>query len=173
MLGALAALEGQSAAVYIQSFEVGNLQELRKRTDFPLIQLLEMEGQPWDLAMAGDRRTYRDLTAPEGLAGIASYADGIGPNKRLIVPADGAGRLLPPTALVADAHRAGLLVHPWTFRSDGTFLAPEYGGDPEREYAQFFELGVDGVFSDFSDAAVRARENLRFNGFDHRTPARA
>lgn len=154
----LAALEGQSAAVYIQSFETGNLKELRKRTDLPLIQLLDVEGQPWDLAVAGDRRTYRDLTTPEGLAEIASYADGIGPNKRLIVPVDGEGRLLPPTALVADAHRAGLLVHPWTFRSDGRFLALEYDGDPEREYRQFFGLGVDGVFSDFPETAVRARE---------------
>lgn len=173
LLAALAALEGQSVAVYTQSFEVGNLKELRKRTDLPLIQLLEAEGQPWDFAAAGDGRTYRDLASPEGLAAIADYADGIGPDKRLIVPADGSGRLLPPTPLVADAHRAGLLVHPWTFRSDGSFLAPEYGGDPGREYAQFFELGVDGVFSDFSDVAVRARANLRFNDFDHRTPARA
>ncbi|HEV2855272.1 MAG TPA: glycerophosphodiester phosphodiesterase [Thermoanaerobaculia bacterium] len=159
LLAALQALgyQGRSAAVYIQSFETGNLKELRERTDLPLIQLLESEGQPWDLAVAGDHRTYRDLATPEGLAGIAAYADGIGPDKRLIVPADGTGRLLPPTALVADAHRAGLLVHPWTFRGDEAFLAPEYGGDPGREYAQFFELGVDGVFSDFSDVAVRAR----------------
>jgi glycerophosphoryl diester phosphodiesterase len=50
------------------------------------------------------------------------------------------------------------LVHPWTFRSDGAFLAAEYGGDPEREYNQFFSLGVDGVFSDFADTAVHARD---------------
>ena len=66
-----------------------------------------------------------------------------------------------PTSLVADAHRAGLLVHPWTFRSDAPFLAAEYAGDPEREYAQFFSLGVDGLFSDFSETAVRARD-LRY-----------
>jgi glycerophosphoryl diester phosphodiesterase len=163
----LAALEaagyhGRSAAVYVQSFETGNLKELRKRSDLPLIQLLDVEGQPWDLTVAGDRRTYRDLTTPEGLAEIATYADGIGPNKRLVVPADEEGRLLPPTTLVADAHRAGLLVHPWTFRSDGRFLASGYEGDPEREYTQFFELGVDGVFSDFPDVAVRAREKSQF-----------
>jgi glycerophosphoryl diester phosphodiesterase len=156
----LAALQATgSTAVYIQSFETGNLKELRKRTDLPLIQLLDVEGQPWDLTVAGDRRTYQDLATPEGLAEIAAYADGIGPNKRLVVPVDGEGRLLPPTALVADAHRAGLLVHPWTFRSDDRFLAPEYDGDPEREYAQFFEAGVDGVFSDFPETAVRAWES--------------
>ncbi|MEO6193038.1 MAG: glycerophosphodiester phosphodiesterase [Thermoanaerobaculia bacterium] len=153
--------EAGTTPAYIQSFEVENLKELRKVTDLPLIQLLETAGQPWDFAVAGDPRTYRDLATPAGLAAIATYADGIGPDKRMIVPADPAGRLLPPTALVEDAHRAGLLVHPWTFRSDGTFLAAEYAGDPEREYEQFFALGVDGLFSDFSDVAVRARERWR------------
>jgi len=159
----LAALEttgyrGRNAPVFIQSFEVGNLQELRKRTDLPLIQLLDVEGQPYDLALAGNDRTYRDLAAPAGLAEIAAYADGIGPNKRLVVPLGPDGRLQSPTSLVEDAHRAGLLVHPWTFRSDGNFLAAEYVGDPEREYDQFFSLGVDGLFSDFPDAALHARE---------------
>jgi glycerophosphoryl diester phosphodiesterase len=161
----LSALEGEgyrgrTAAVYIQSFEVGNLRELRKLTDLPLIQLLEAEGQPWDFTVAGHSRTYRDLATPAGLAEIATYADGIGPNKRMIVPAGPDGRLLLPTTLVEDAHRAGLLVHPWTFRSDGSFLAAEYAGDPEREYGQFFSLGVDGLFSDFSDTAVRARDRF-------------
>jgi glycerophosphoryl diester phosphodiesterase len=162
----LAALEqagyrGRTAPVFLQSFEVGNLQALRRRTDLPLIQLLEAAGQPWDLAAAGAARTYRDLATPAGLAGIAAYADGIGPDKRMIVPAGPGGRLLPPTSLVADAHAAGLLVHPWTFRSDPPFLAAEYEGDPEKEYEQFFSLGVDGLFSDFADSAVQARERWR------------
>jgi glycerophosphoryl diester phosphodiesterase len=152
---------GRKAPVFLQSFETGNLRALRAMTDLPIIQLLEDEGAPWDLAAAGDPRSYRDLTTREGLAEIAAYADGIGPSKRLLVPADASGALLPPTALVADAHRAGLLVHPWTFRSDPPFLAAEYGGDPGREYAQFFNLGVDALFSDFPDHAVRAREEWR------------
>jgi glycerophosphoryl diester phosphodiesterase len=151
-----AGYRGRNAPVYIQSFEVGNLRDLRKRTGLPLIQLLEAQGHPWD-----DPRLYAELATPAGLAEIATYADGIGPDKRMIVPADAGGGLLAPTSLVADAHRAGLRVHPWTFRSDSPFLAPEYGGDPEREYDQFFSLGVDGLFSDFSDAAVRARERWR------------
>jgi glycerophosphoryl diester phosphodiesterase len=152
--------EGRAAPVFLQSFEVGNLKELRNSTDLPIIQLLDTQGQPWDFAVSGDERTYRDLASPAGLAGIAAYADGIGPYKRMIVPAGPDGHLLPPTSLVKDAHRAGLLVHPWTFRSDGTFLAPDYHGDPEREYDQFFSLGVDGLFSDFPDAAVHARKRF-------------
>lgn len=155
-----AGYQDRTAPVFLQSFEVGNLRELRKSTDLPIIQLLDT-GQPWDFIADGDERTYRDLATPAGLAGIAAYADGIGPYKRMIVPAAPDGRLLPPTSLVEDAHRAGLLVHPWTFRSDGTFLAPDYDGDPEREYDQFFSLGVDGLFSDFPDAAVRARNRWK------------
>jgi glycerophosphoryl diester phosphodiesterase len=142
----LAALEARGwtdpdAPVFIQSFETANLRELRKQTGVRLIQLLEAEGH--------------GLATPEDLAWIATYADGIGPDKRLIVPKGHDGRLLPPTSLVEDAHRAGLLVHPWTFRSDPQFLAPEYGGRPELEYEQFYRLGVDGVFSDFPEVAVR------------------
>jgi glycerophosphoryl diester phosphodiesterase len=151
-----AGYQGRTAPVYIQSFEVENLKRLRTVTDLPLIQLMETEGQPWDFTTAGDSRTYHDLSSPEGLAEIAAYADGIGPDKRMIVPAGPGGRLLPPTSLVADAHAAGLLVHPWTFRGDSPFLAPDYEGDPRREYEQFFALGVDGLFSDFSDTAVQA-----------------
>jgi glycerophosphoryl diester phosphodiesterase len=156
-----AGYSGRRAPVFLQSFEVENLKELRTSTDLPLIQLLDDQGQPWDFTVAGDARTYQDLATPAGLAGIATYADGIGPNKRMIVPAGPDGLLLPPTSLVADAHRAKLLVHPWTFRSDGTFLAPDYEGEPEREYNQFFAIGVDGLFSDFSDTAVHARNAER------------
>ena len=127
-----AGLRGREAPVFLQSFEASSLRRLKTMTDLPRIQLLE-EG------------------APVALAEIAAYADGIGPNKRLIVPAGPDGRLRPPTSLVEDAHRAGLLVHPWTFRSDPVFLAPDYEGDATREVAQFVELGVDGLFTDFPD----------------------
>lgn len=141
-----AGFRGRDAAVFLQSFETGNLRLLKTMTDLRRIQLLDDRGQPWDLA-----RPYRELATPEGLAEIASYADGIGPNKRLIVPAGPDGRLRPPTSLVEDAHRAGLLVHPWTFRSDPVFLAPDYEGDAVREIEQFVSLGVDGLFTDFPD----------------------
>ena len=145
LLAALAARgwTDRDAPVFIQSFETGNLRELRKQTNVRLIQLLEAEGH--------GHATFEDL------AWIAGYADGIGPDKRLIVPQGQDGRLLPPTSLVEDAHRAGLAVHPWTFRSDPQFLAPEYEGRPEREIEQFLALGVDGLFSDFPDIAARVK----------------
>ena len=62
-----------------------------------------------------------------------------------------------PSRFVEWAHAAGLAVHPWTFRNEAKHLAADYGGDPIAEYLQFFALGVDGVFSDFTDTAVTAR----------------
>ncbi len=141
--------------VFIQSFEVGNLQELKQvimpaaGIDIPLVQLLGgANGKPYDFVVSGDSRTYGDLTNPTELANIATYAAGIGPNKRLIVPSVG-GVLQAPTTLVQDAHAVGLLLHPYTFRNEDIFLAAEYNGDPKLEYQQFIELGIDGFFSDF------------------------
>ena len=62
-----------------------------------------------------------------------------------------------PTSLVADAHKAGLFVHTWTFRSEPRYLAYDYKGDPRNEYMQFYRLGVDGLFTDYTDAAIAAR----------------
>jgi glycerophosphoryl diester phosphodiesterase len=149
------------APAFIQSFEVQNLMDLSKQTGVRLIQLMEDEKlQPYDFVLSGDRRTYGDLMTPKVLAGIAAYAHGIGPSKRSIVPQGADGALLAPTTLVADAHRVGLAVHPYTFRDEPVFLAGDYQLDPVREYLQFYRLGVDGVFSDFGDTAVRGRNML-------------
>jgi glycerophosphoryl diester phosphodiesterase len=150
-----------TAPVFIQSFEVGNLKELRKSTEVRLVQLMEDNKlQPYDFIVAGDPRTYGDLMTPAGLAEIATYAQGIGPSKRSIVPQGGDRSLLDATTLVVDAHKAGLLVHPYTFRDEPEFLASDYELNPIKEYLQFYRLGVDGVFSDFGDTAVRARTGL-------------
>lgn len=146
------------APVFIQSFEVQNLKDLSKLTRVRLIQLMESErSRPYDFVVAGDRRTYGDLMQPHALAEIAAYAHGIGPYKRSILPLGSDKKLQAPTSLVSEAHKAGLVVHPYTFRDEPEFLAGEYQLDPVREYLQFFELGVDGVFSDAGDTAVRAR----------------
>jgi glycerophosphoryl diester phosphodiesterase len=97
------------------------------------------------------------MVTADGLREIATYARGVGLEKRVIIPTLRDGTILPPTTAVADAHAAGLLVHAWTFRSDTQFLARGYGGDPVAEYRAFFALGVDGVFSDFPDHALAAR----------------
>ncbi len=155
--------------VFIQSFEVGNLKELRRLTDLPLVQLLDAEDvgpdgrlieiRPYDFVVSGDRRTYGDLRSPQGLAEIATYADGIGPWKRMIVSTVN-NRALAPTSLVNDAHRAGLLVHPYTFRNEASTLLQDYNSDPQLEYTQFFNLGVDGLFTDYPGTAFTMAQVL-------------
>ena len=135
--------------------------------------------KPYDFVKAGDARTYGDLLSPAGLAEVATYADGIGPWKRSIVgtagvdanndgkaddvngdgAVDEADRTaVAPSTLVDDAHAKGLLVHPYTFRDEDTYLAATYKGGPAKEYAQFYALGVDGVFTDFPASAAQARQ---------------
>lgn len=133
--------------------------------------------RPYDWAVAGDTRLFSSMVTPAGLAEIRTYADGIGPWKRYIVSVKGTvgtdgkvvdanndgkindadTRTLPPSTLINDAHKAGLLVHPYTFRNEQRRLAADYAGDPKKEYKQFYALGVDGVFSDFADTALAAR----------------
>jgi glycerophosphoryl diester phosphodiesterase len=166
-------LDRPGAKVFIQSFEVGNLKRLHGMTRLPLVQLVDAVGKPFDFVVSGDPRTYADLVTPAGLAEIVTYARGIGPNKNLIVPRDSANRLQQPTTLIRDAHRAGLVVHPWTFRNENTFLPadfqqgnpaspvfPRARGDAPAEYRLFFGLGVDGLFSDDSDTAVATRTQM-------------
>jgi len=133
--------------------------------------------RPYDWQKSGDHRLFKDMVTPPGLAEIRTYADGIGPWKPYIVPVKGrlddAGRLQDinadgqidlrdastqaPTSLIADAHRLGLFVHAYTFRNEERYLAHNYSGDPQAEYREFFQLGVDGVFSEFPDTAIAAR----------------
>jgi glycerophosphoryl diester phosphodiesterase len=161
-------LTGGRDAVIIQSFETGNLLRLRRMTGVRLVQLLDAVGRPYDLAAAGDPRTYADLARPDGLKRISAYADGIGANKNLIVPRDTAGNLLAPTTVIRDAHRAGLVVHAWTFRAENRFLPvdfrlgvdPNARGDVIAEYKLFLGLGLDGLFTDYPDTAVAARTGL-------------
>ena len=136
--------------------------------------------RPYDWTSAGDSRLFSAMVTPAGLAEIKTYADAIGPWKPYIVPVkgtlDASGNLRdmngdgkanyadastqPPSTLVADAHRAGLMVHPYTFRNEQRRLAFDYQKDPKAEYLQFYRLGVDGVFSDFPDTAIAARADF-------------
>jgi glycerophosphoryl diester phosphodiesterase len=161
-------LNRANAEVIIQSFETGNLRDLNRLTDVPLGQLLDASGAPYDLKAAGDPRTYRDLTTPASLAWIASYADGIGANKNLVLPRDPVtGATGSASALVGDAHAAGLVVHVWTLRDENQFMAtnfrigtdPNAKGDSYSEAIAFLAAGVDGIFSDQPDTTFQARED--------------
>lgn len=133
--------------------------------------------RPYDWFKSGDTRLFSAMVTPAGLAEIKTYADGIGPWKPYIISVkgqlgtdnkvkdiNGDGKVnyadassLPPTSLIADAHRAGLLVHAYTFRNESRRIPADFKNDPKEEYKAFYRLGIDGVFSDFADTAVAAR----------------
>jgi glycerophosphoryl diester phosphodiesterase len=157
-------LNRPGAKVFVQSFEVNNLKALNKVLKVPLVQLLDSP----DLSPADNSgKTYGEIATAAGLKDVATYADGVGPFKDYIIPRDASNHSLPPTSFVADAHAAGLVVHPYTFRNENQFLPlelrssadPNAYGNAFAEYDQFFALGVDGLFSDNADTAVEARDD--------------
>lgn len=150
------------APVTIQSFEVGNLRYLRAKlgrdSNIRLLQLLgDPKQQPGDVLAAKGSQRYVDMITPAGLDQIAGYADGIGPSLRMVIPLDAAGRLGTPTTLVRDAHAAGLLVVPYTFRPENPFLSAEFrkgeatARNPEGSVAEmraYLATGIDAFFTD-------------------------
>ena len=175
-----------NAPVFIQSFEVSNLQYLRTKTSIKLIQLIDADDvnadgsmslvapyrQPYDFVVKGDSRLFSDLLTPAGLDFVKTYADGIGPWKPYLVKTvadnvdrNGDGKVTindrrvdGSTGLIEVAHRKGLQVHTWTFRND----ASGYGfTDPKAEMQYYMKLGIDGVFTDFPATGVAAVSELR------------
>jgi glycerophosphoryl diester phosphodiesterase len=165
--------EGRNAQVFIQSFEINNLRKLKSMTRIPLVQLLWIEGKPYDVEAGGGTLTYEQMATPAGLAQIASYAQGVGPEKRFIIPLDSAGNLNPSNAtrFVQQAHAVGLQVHPYTFRSENVFLPtnfksssdPNALGDGAGEIKVFLRTGIDGFFTDQTDRGIVARDAFMKN----------
>jgi len=166
-----AGLNHASSPVIIQSFEQANLKALRKQTSVRLLQLISGSGvddvgnvilkapddRPYDWAVSGRSGTYADLLTPEGLREVATYADFVSPWKRWLMTPAG-GDMVRRPEIVANAHTAGLKVITWTLRNDR--LDAYYKGDTMQEYLDLFAMGVDGVFSDFADTAVAARNRF-------------
>lgn len=92
-----------TAPVFIQSFEVANLQYLNTKTSIKLVQLVDAydvldDGsiqvdtatynpwrQPYDFVVSKDARTFKDLVTASGLDFIKTYADAVGPWKPYLV----------------------------------------------------------------------------------------
>ncbi len=174
-----------SAPVFIQSFEVSNLQYLHTKTSIRLIQLVDADDvnadgsmslvapyrQPYDFVVKGDPRLFSDLLTSAGLDFVKTYAHGVGPWKPYLVKTvadnvdrNGDGRITindrrvdGSTGVIELAHQKGLMVHAYTFRND----ASGYGfTDPKAEMAYYFGLGLDGLFTDFPVTGVAARAEL-------------
>jgi glycerophosphoryl diester phosphodiesterase len=159
----------RNSPVILQSFEPGSIRRLGTLVRNPLVVLLSAAGsRPWDFTEAGDPRTVADLITPAGLEEIAGYAQGIGPTLDLVIPRKADGTLGTPTTLVSDAHRAGLILHPYTMRNENPFLPAEFRegtaadayGDVFGAFQAYFATGIDGVFTDNADTGLLARADF-------------
>ena len=162
----LKALEDFGAGpVFIQSFEPEMLKRLKGKTDAKLVQLVH-EASPG----AGPNIPLNE---------IATYADGVGADKKLAMDAKGIR-----SSIIVDSHALGLSIHLWTIRDDAPNEGVAYAiaagnapaiGEPDGieavdeqlsanpvavELFSFFGEGADAVFTDFPDTAVTLRTNL-------------
>lgn len=194
----IAGWNSATSPVYVQSFEVSNLQYIRSKSSVKIIQLLSCydvalngdlifdvpngeiisNGQPYDWYLQGDNRNFSFFTTDEGLDFVKTYANGIGPWKPFIISYKGTdanndgfaddmnadGKIndadkeaITPTDLITKAHSRGLQVHAYTFRNESRRLLSNYHNNPIAEYQAFYQLGLDGLFTDFTDTAVTAR----------------
>jgi glycerophosphoryl diester phosphodiesterase len=127
--------------VYVQCFDFDETRRIRGELGYRgrLVQLI------------GDTPDFNHLRTRAGLAEVAKVADGIGPPIQQVVTGR-TGTAYQVTDLVRDAHAAGLVVHPYTFRADAL---PDYAGSLEELFRAFFDVAqVDGVFTDHTDRAV-------------------
>ena len=139
------------SAAYVQCFDADELRRVREDLGCRL-QLVQL---------VGEEPEYAPLLTAEGLARVARYADALGPSyKQLVSPTD-----VPPlrkSPLVDAAKRAGLKLHPYTFRRDEL---PAFATDFEALVLAFFtEIGVDGLFCDQPDIAARVRDRMARGG---------
>lgn len=154
------------APVYLQSFEVQNLKDLKRELDLhktlkhaQIIQLYDAKtSQPADFVESGETKTYADLATAQGLKDVAKYANGVGPSKGYILNFNDNGSVQ-TTSFISDAHAAGLKVHPYTFRPENNFLPTPLKCSQDKpaercptgalkEFEAYFKAGVDGVFTD-------------------------
>jgi glycerophosphoryl diester phosphodiesterase len=133
--------------VFLQCFDDKTLRHLRYdlNTPLPLIQLIADNSWAEDSAV-----DYNYLQTPQGLADVASYAQGIGPWLMQIYLGKDAAGDAQLSELVDQAHQQGLLVHPYAFRQDELPLGI---ADFDELLAIFIEqAGIDGLFTDFPDS---------------------
>ena len=130
VLGRYGYLE-QGAPLFVQSFEAESLKRLRA-----------LGSELRQVFLMAEVAQYSSFLSAEGIAGVAEFATGIGPAKTMLER---------QPELIGWAHDAGLTVHPYTFRAD---QVPGRYDSHEAELRRFlFDLGVDGVFTDFPDRA--------------------
>lgn len=156
-------LDHRRAPIFLQSFELKNLLDMRTRlrVKAPLVFLATGSGSPY-----GDDRSYDELLSRRGMKQWAHHIDGIGPDMKRVIAWNADGTLGKPTSLVADAHANRLSVCPYTVRAENEYLPTDYrvGTDPADFgrvldfFEQLWKTGIDGIFTDMPDLGVLSRE---------------
>lgn len=134
----------KSDACFVQCFEWEELKRIRGEFAWAGRLVLLIEGD----ATSDDGTNYDEVCKPAGLKMIAQVVDGIGPPIGRIVMWNRTG-VAAVTALVKDAHAAGLKVHPYTIRVDA--LPANCASTDALHAALFRDARVDGAFTDFTD----------------------
>jgi len=139
----------RSEKVFLQTFSFEELKEIRTNI-FPEV------GVEIDLILlVGNKNTYPWIFEEGGMEKIAKFADGIGPDKSLVISRESTASNAQITPLVSRAHAVGLKVHPYTYRLDPGQI-PNYADDfDELLRKHFLDADVDGIFTDFPDKAVK------------------
>ena len=135
----------------VMSFDGRVLKRLRRESDVPLVRLLD-----------GSESLRRGR-----LQRIGAYASAVGLHKQHALAPSGKNGVGRPGAAVTTAFAAGLDVLVWTLRNENRHLPqelrspgrPRAHGDAAAEVARLFDLGVDGVLTDFPETAVQVRAN--------------
>ncbi|WP_413600750.1 glycerophosphodiester phosphodiesterase family protein [Curtobacterium sp. Curtsp57] len=155
-----------------ECFEKGVLRDIGSRgAGGRLVYLQEARGSAADEVASHGRAapTYADERTDGALAGLAEEFDGISVDLKTLMAGTDPVALDDPRPVRSDvverAHAVGLAVFTWTLRPENRFLpAPlRRGGDVaahgdwERWFTSVVRTGVDGVFADHTDLAVRAR----------------
>ncbi|MBL1416087.1 MAG: glycerophosphodiester phosphodiesterase [Moritella sp.] len=151
--------------VYVQCFDpienkrIANVLMPELKIDLKVIQL--MAETSWNETMVQNKQgkfepyNYDWMFKPGAMAEVAKYADGIGPWKPMLVDDKSTYDNIIVKPLMKEAKIAGLEVHPYTFRADNG-RTPAYAKDFDDMLDVFYnKVGVDGVFTDFTDKAVK------------------
>ncbi|MFC4223917.1 glycerophosphodiester phosphodiesterase family protein [Lysinibacter cavernae] len=160
----------QADLLVVESFERRVLTQIRRRgIGGKLVYLVEDSGAPADeVAFLGQNALpYASSLTEDGLAGLARGTathvpvQGVSVPKRLLI--GDRGPVMLDRHVIDRVHDHGLELYTWTLRPENAFLHRGFRsaagkndyGDWEQEFELLMRSGVDGVFCDHPDLAVR------------------
>jgi len=134
--------------VYLQCFDEREVRRIRHDlgSKLKLVQLIGEDN--W----SPEPTNFAAMQTMAGLEKLAETCDGIGPWLQQLYKLSADGSIM-DQGLVTRAHAQGLVVHPYTFRTDA--LPSGFSDFDELLMFMVGDLNIDGLFTDFPDAAVR------------------